>query len=357
VPRLRRSEPVELAATRVCPVYKGQRVRVATDDWTPGAVAGRATRHYVVGDASEIRELADALAARDPRLRALLDADVGGDLDPAHAPAVREAPPTPQLPKDVVGTPPPKMTADDVHAFLVAAGVENVEDNESVNPCLKQAMLRGHVPMRDPATFMDVVLHEGRCLVCSAAHVCTVRDALHQWVRGGDYGDGGPGGAVQCEECCGLYVTNLCGGRPRFDCGKGHNHCLECPGFGEYVGDIRNHHCHRCGDHYFAGFMGGRCPCRSGGQTERWDGFGYVADESSSGDDSDGGEAPLPPAAAFDAVLPGLAAALPDTIVQWVMTPETISQQMDVLKTLTPEDIKRMFAEAGYMGPQEQAPH
>jgi hypothetical protein len=60
---------------------------------------------------------------------------------------------------------------------------------------------------------------------------------------------------------------------------------------------------------------------------------------------------------AFDAVLPGLAAALPDTIVQWVMTPETISQQMDVLKTLTPEDIKRMFAEAGYMGPQEQAPH
>lgn len=91
--------PVELAATRVCPVYKGQRVRVATDDWKPGAVAGRATRHYVVGDASEIRELADVLAARDPRLRALLDADVGGDLDPARAPAVREVPPTPSCRK------------------------------------------------------------------------------------------------------------------------------------------------------------------------------------------------------------------------------------------------------------------
>ena len=55
----------------------------------------------------------------------------------------------------------------------------------------------------------------------------------------GTGGDGGPGGAVQCEECCGLYVTDLCGGRPRFDCGKGHNHCVECPGFGECIGDIR----------------------------------------------------------------------------------------------------------------------
>ena len=322
--------PAEFATTRVCPIDKQQRVRVACGDWTPGAVAGRATRHYVVGDASEIRELADALAAQDPRLRALLEAGANEDqdlgrpparLDPARAPAAREAPPPPcRLPADVVGAiaafaaapkPTAALTADDVHAFLKTAGVENAEDDECVNPCLKQAMLRGHVSMTgDPAAFMDVVVHEGPCVVCSAPHVCTVRDVLHQWIRGGDYGDGGPGGAVQCEECCGLYVTDLCGDRPRFDCGKGHNHCVECPGFGECIGDIRNDHCHRCSGHYFAGFMGsGQCDCRGG--RDRADPYAYggafIGDELPDDDDSDGEDPPLPPAGAFDAVLPGIA--------------------------------------------------
>ena len=338
--------PAEFATTRVCPIDKQQRVRVACGDWTPGAVAGRATRHYVVGDASEIRELADALAAQDPGLRALLEAGANEDqdlgrpparLDPARAPATREAPPPCRLPDDVVGAiaafaAPPKpaaaRTADDVHAFLRAAGVENAEDDECVNPCLKQAMLRGHVSMTgDPAAFMDVVVHEGPCLVCSAPHVCTVRDVLHQWIRGGDYGDGGPGGAVQCEECCGLYVTDLCGGRPRFDCGKGHNHCVECPGFGECIGDIRNDHCHRCSGHYFAGFMGsGQCDCRGG--RDRPDPYAYggyayggafIGDESPD-DDSDGEDPPLLPAAgAFDAVLPGIARQCIDSALAFAL--------------------------------------
>ena len=72
-------------------------------------------------------------------------------------------------------------------------------------------------------------------------------------------------------------MTNMCEGEPRFDSGKFHNHCVECPGFGMCIYDYREAHCDRwllfcmlmtelssqcffrCGHHYFAGNTGFSC--------------------------------------------------------------------------------------------------
>ena len=110
---------------------------------------------------------------------------------------------------------------------------------------------------------------------------------------GNDYEDGGTEGAVQCEDCCGMYVTGLCEGRAQFDSGKFHNHCTRCPDFGTCIGDYREvhlylptsphisqhlpasphislylptppsisreAHCDDCGKHWFAGLSGFAC--------------------------------------------------------------------------------------------------
>ena len=313
------------AATPVLPRRKDKRVRVACDDWTGGA-ASAATRHYVVGDRSEIEELANALAAKDGRFAAKVVAgDV--DIDPAAAPPAVAAvdappPPIPGLPagvpdavQGIIGAfaaPPPPPTEESIHAYLRSAGVEHPEHTSA---CLRAGMLNGHVPMGDPATFLDATLYEGGCCCCGKELVCTVRDALHQSDYGGnDYENGGEEGAVQCEECCGNYLTGMCSGDMRFDSGKFHNHCTECPAFGQCIGDYREAHCHRCGDHYFRGLQGFRCPCRGGGGG----GYDSMGDDSSDSDsglgsdggDGDGGEnddAVEPPAAGcWDAVLPGM---------------------------------------------------
>ena len=41
------------------------------------------------------------------------------------------------------------------------------------------------------------------------------------------------------------YVTSVCEGKPSFDDGKYHNHCRQCPGFGQCIGDYREAHCSR----------------------------------------------------------------------------------------------------------------
>jgi hypothetical protein len=315
------------AATPVLPRRKDKRVRVACGDWTGGA-ASTATRHYVVGDRSEIEELANSLAAKDSRFAEKVAA---GDVDPdpaaarpAAAPVAADASPSliPGLPRGVpdavqgiigdFAADPPAPTEESVHEYLRSAGVA---DPEHTSACLRAGMLNGHVPMPDdPATFLDATLYEGGCCYCGKELVCTVRDALHQPDYAGlDYEDGGQEAPVQCEDCCGNYLTGICHGVLHFDSGKGHNHCKKCPAFGQCIGDYREAHCHRCGNHYFAGLQGFRCPCRGGGGGG---GFGYDSmgdrsDSSSdfgpdgSGDDDDA--VPLPPdAACWDAMLPGM---------------------------------------------------
>merc|ERR1712228_53390 len=138
-----------------------------------------------------------------------------------------------------------------VHAMLNAVGID---DTQRVSCCLKKGIQRGYIVIDDSANGqgLDAVICSGRCLCCHKEHDVTIRDCLYQQDYGGnDYEDGGEGGAIQCEECMGIYVTGLCRGEPSFDCGKFHNHCTECPGFGQCIGDYREAHCSGCNKHYW----------------------------------------------------------------------------------------------------------
>ena len=54
-------------------------------------------------------------------------------------------------------------------------------------------------------------------------------------------------------------MTRMCSGKPSFDSGKFHNHCTECKGFGQCIGDYREAHCNKCNKHWFTGSMGEPC--------------------------------------------------------------------------------------------------
>eukprot|EP00484_Ammonia_sp_Unknown_P027375 CAMPEP_0197029236 /NCGR_PEP_ID=MMETSP1384-20130603/8739_1 /TAXON_ID=29189 /ORGANISM="Ammonia sp." /LENGTH=290 /DNA_ID=CAMNT_0042458367 /DNA_START=30 /DNA_END=899 /DNA_ORIENTATION=- len=174
-----------------------------------------------------------------------------------------------------------RRSAKMVHDMLRKAGVEKPE---SVSDCLKKGIQRGHYTICESEGGLDQVIHRGTCICCSRKYNVSIRDVLYQSDYGGDYEDGGEGGAIQCEDCCGLYVTRLCEGRPQFDSGKFHNHCTECPGFGQCIGDYREAHCGRCGKHYFQGLSGFDCQhC----ERRRGGGFGGYDDDDDDDDDED----------------------------------------------------------------------
>ena len=160
-----------------------------------------------------------------------------------------------------------KKAVENVHKLLSDLGVENPN---SVSNCLKAGILNGCITLKRPEDDpegeygLDQVLVTGSCLVCGEEDLkCTLRDVLYQPDYGGlDYEDGGLEAPFKCkgDDCSlGIYITGICGGSPGFDTGKFHNHCKECPLFGTCIGDYREAHCYNCGDHYFAGLMGGPC--------------------------------------------------------------------------------------------------
>jgi len=113
---------------------------------------------------------------------------------------------------------------------------------------------------------LDRVMFTDKCIECSGEIKATVKDLLNQGDYGGnDYEDGG--GPLKCKNCDnGYFVTGLCANNPSLDCGKFHNHCMDCQGLGTCINDYRNAHCRWCSKHYFAGLMGGgHQGCRKSG--------------------------------------------------------------------------------------------
>jgi hypothetical protein len=149
------------------------------------------------------------------------------------------------------------------------------------NACFKAAVMKGYIPIRaaallEPVKYKSDFLSTSvvaadpskcRCYSCNAMLPCTVADAMAQPLYGGDYEDGAEDGALWCARCRErMYLSGLCDGSPHSDSGKGHNHCTQCPDFGQCIGDIRNQHCRRCGEHYFAGSAGSfSCQCTGDG--------------------------------------------------------------------------------------------
>ena len=119
--------------------------------------------------------------------------------------------------------------------------------------CLKSAIQKGLIKIKGENKEEDLamVVHSEKHDSCGHTINATLGDLLMQPdYAGTDYEDGSMEATVVCKECeedeekeegeeSRTYVTGLCEGRPSFDCGKFHNHCCACPGFGMCIHDYR----------------------------------------------------------------------------------------------------------------------
>lgn len=270
------------AARAVRSKYHGENKFCTVDDWTPREAATHASRYYFYGNLTELKQTA-ALMARDcARLAAMLASEtaetnslrkgvpVTYGTAPNLDPGEKEVENNDEDSASGSGSKRRRtnraMTVADVHRAFVDANLVGslTAANDEVNPCLKKAVLLGHVTINDTTT-LATVLFEGKCIGCGETLLCTLKDAMEQPPCGEN--DCGEGAALRCPGCeTGNHITGLCEGKARYDSGKFHNHCVLCPDFGECIGDYRLAHCLHCEQHYFRGNIGLPCATCGGGK-------------------------------------------------------------------------------------------
>lgn len=153
------------------------------------------------------------------------------------------------------GKPSGHVGCTEVDRMLEALGV----NPKQASLCTKAAIMKGHIKITGEAGDLEqeVVEEEGEC---GHTIIATLGDLLKQPDYAGlDYEDGCENATVKECDYGRTYVTSVCEGKPSFDDGKYHNHCRQCPGFGQCIGDYREAHCSRCGKHYFRGMTGFSC--------------------------------------------------------------------------------------------------
>ena len=151
-----------------------------------------------------------------------------------------------------------------INDLLVRAGIPHPEETSR---CVRAGLLRGAFgfTFTGASTELDKIVATTSCNECTKMVKATLRTLLQQIDYGGmGYEDGGQDAAVKCKKCkWGHYLTACCQGASRWDTGKFHNHCAECPGLGTCVFDYRTRHFPVCSRHYFAGTMGVfDCACK-----------------------------------------------------------------------------------------------
>lgn len=189
------------------------------------------------------------------------------------------------------GKPAGNLSCAEVDRRLEALGVSA----GSASKCTKAAILKGIIEIKgeDPQELEQVICSE-QSDECGHVMKATVGDLLKQPDYAGlDYEDGLQEATVTCgvDDCeeGRTYVTGICKGEFRFDSGKFHNHCMECPGFGVCIYDYREAHCDGCGKHYFAGNQGFPCPrCKPNKWERRM--YGGDSDEYDSDDSENEGQ-------------------------------------------------------------------
>jgi len=188
------------------------------------------------------------------------------------------------------GKPAGNLSCAEVDRQLEALGVST----KYASLCVKAAIQKGLIKITGENKEEDLaqVVHSEKHECCGHTINATLGDLLMQPdYAGTDYEDGSLEATVVCKECeedeekeegeeSRTYVTGLCEGRPSFDCGKFHNHCCACPGFGMCIHDYREAHCDMCGKHYFAGLQGFPCDCQSRGRDFGFGDYDGTSDES-----------------------------------------------------------------------------
>jgi hypothetical protein len=151
--------------------------------------------------------------------------------------------------------------------LLLQAGVTKSELS-GASFCLRAGIGRKLIPFAGKPKDLDKVIITGKCPFCGHNVAVTIRDILQQTDYAGDREDGDVDASVHCpEESCGegIYVTELCKGKPFFDTGDFHNHCTHCPDGGECLSDFRIAHCVRCGHNVN---IGEDVPCGNCGEED-----------------------------------------------------------------------------------------
>ena len=174
------------------------------------------------------------------------------------------------------GKPAGNLSCAEVDRRLEALGV----NAKKASLCVKAAIMKGLIEITgENQEELKQVVHSEKHEFCGHIIDATLGDLLNQPDYGGDDYENGLGNAtVLCKvgNCAEdeekdsylwgrTYVTGLCEGQASFDSGKFHNHCIECPGFGQCIHDYREAHCNNCGKHYFAGNRGFPCSCQPRG--------------------------------------------------------------------------------------------
>ncbi len=177
------------------------------------------------------------------------------------------------------GKPAGNLSCAEVDRRLEALGV----NTKYASLCVKAAIQNGLIKIagENKEEELGQVVHSEKHDSCGHTINATLGDLVMQPDYAGlDYEEGSMEATVVCKECeedeevdeyeaSRTYVTGLCEGRPSFDCGKFHNHCCACPGFGMCIHDYREAHCEMCGRHYFAGLQGFPCDCQP--SRDSWD--------------------------------------------------------------------------------------
>ena len=141
---------------------QGENEWTKVDDWTPGRIATRGTRHYIQAGGHELQELADYLCVVSPRMKGLLNGqdssntlfgDISGtrelmcpDLRPSGAMAFDSSAESAGGAGGVTAGETEeqarKRREDAVHRALKSCGVKRPKE---VALCLKKAIFEGHV--------------------------------------------------------------------------------------------------------------------------------------------------------------------------------------------------------------------
>ena len=168
-----------------------------------------------------------------------------------------------------------------LEALAVSAGWKTFIVDE-VSLCVKAAIMKGLIKITgEDKNELSQIVHSETWWLCGHHIDARLGDLLKQPdYAGTDFLHGGEDATVFCKEPgCEeknvrgegrVYVTGICEGKPTFDTGKAHNHCVQCPGFGQCIWDYREVHCDGCGKHYFGGHhVAYYCSCKKGREEKK----------------------------------------------------------------------------------------
>jgi hypothetical protein len=180
---------LDFAAAKLWPTNRTERIRAKIPDWTPGGIASRARRHYLLGDKEEMLELCNYLAQQSPHLGTLLRPRTAADDMEEEEEEAGEAAQTDHRSGD--GSPPWKKVARRLTNEQLPGQLPLPAHVAKVVALMRNS-LAGTVQVLDPQNAQSV---------SSLAHRAALALARTAESEGGTISSSGGGGGGVCRPC------------------------------------------------------------------------------------------------------------------------------------------------------------